>query len=198
MMNPYQVLGVSENASEEEITKAYRKLARKYHPDVNPNNEEALNKMKEINMAYDEIKRIRENGSSYSQNNNSGYNYNNNYYSYNYDDLYQSVIIYMRMGLYPQAWEVLNSIQTRDDKWYYLGSIILFQSNNKEAAISYIKTAMEMNPNNIEYTKYYEYILYNEPQVRKVVVKVPFIFKLIWWFITIRIMISFVSCLMGA
>ena len=38
--------------------------------------------MKEINMAYDEIKRIRENGSSYSQNNNSGYNYNNNYYLY--------------------------------------------------------------------------------------------------------------------
>src|SRR2546425_9045906 len=51
--NFYDILGVSRNASTEEIRKAYRKLARKYHPDINPGNKEAENKFKEISVAYD-------------------------------------------------------------------------------------------------------------------------------------------------
>ncbi len=54
--DPYKVLGVSPDASEEEITKAYRKLAKKYHPDLNPGDAAAAEKMSEINAAYDMIK----------------------------------------------------------------------------------------------------------------------------------------------
>ena len=89
--DPYTVLGVDRNASEEEIKKAYRALAKKYHPDANPNNPEAAEKMKEINAAYDQI----QNPSAYQQqqtynNYNSYSNYNNtsnnNQYFYGFTD----------------------------------------------------------------------------------------------------------------
>ena len=54
--DPYQVLGVSPDASDEEIKQAYRKLAKKYHPDLNPGDEVAAKKMQQINAAYDQIK----------------------------------------------------------------------------------------------------------------------------------------------
>ena len=62
MNDPYAVLGVSKNATEAEITKAYRALARKYHPDLNPGDKTAEAKMKEINAAYEQIKDIRAQG----------------------------------------------------------------------------------------------------------------------------------------
>ena len=55
-MNPYTVLGVAHDASDEDVTKAYKKLAKKYHPDLNPGNQESAAKMSEINAAYDLIK----------------------------------------------------------------------------------------------------------------------------------------------
>ena len=54
--DPYQVLGVSPNASEDEIRQAYRRLAKQYHPDLNPGDKTAAQKMNEINAAYDAIK----------------------------------------------------------------------------------------------------------------------------------------------
>ena len=67
MNDPYQILGVSESASDEEVKKAYRELARKYHPDNyhdNPLADLAQEKMKEINAAYEEITRKRSGGGS--------------------------------------------------------------------------------------------------------------------------------------
>ena len=62
MLDPYSVLGVSRNATDEEIKKAYRKLSRKYHPDANinnPNKDQAEEKFKEVQQAYEQIMRER-------------------------------------------------------------------------------------------------------------------------------------------
>ena len=67
MEDPYKVLGVSASASEEEITQAYRKLAKKYHPDINPGNKNAEKKMQEINAAYEHIKSNKHGGVKYEQ-----------------------------------------------------------------------------------------------------------------------------------
>lgn len=54
--DPYDVLGVSRSASEDEIKTAYRRLAKKYHPDLNPGDTTAAQRMNEVNQAYDQIK----------------------------------------------------------------------------------------------------------------------------------------------
>ena len=65
MNDPYSVLGVSRDASAEEIKRAYRRLAKKYHPDLHPGDPEAARKMNEINAAYEQIKNPNQTNSAY-------------------------------------------------------------------------------------------------------------------------------------
>ncbi len=86
-MDPYRILGVSENATDEEVTAAYRRLARRYHPDLNGGSPEAEEKMKEVNTAYDLIRARRAgkepSGASAQQGNPYyGYGTGNPYYGY--------------------------------------------------------------------------------------------------------------------
>ena len=72
MYDPYAVLGLSRNATDEQIKKAYRSLSRKYHPDANVNNphkEQAEEKFKEIQQAYQQIMYEKEHGASGSYGN---------------------------------------------------------------------------------------------------------------------------------
>jgi molecular chaperone DnaJ len=76
MTDPYQVLGISRNASDEEIKKAYRALSRKYHPDANvnnPNKAQAEEKFKEVQQAYDQIMKEKQSGTA------GGYGYGQTY-----------------------------------------------------------------------------------------------------------------------
>ena len=82
MKDPYKILGVSKNASDDDIKKAYRELVKKYHPDNydanNPLRDLANEKMQEVNEAYDEIQRLRSSSSSSSD------------FNYSYDNAYSS------------------------------------------------------------------------------------------------------------
>ena len=76
MFDPYSVLGISRDASDEEIKKAYRKLSRQYHPDANinnPNKAQAEEKFKEVQQAYEQIMKEKEYGTSGNYNSYGGF-----------------------------------------------------------------------------------------------------------------------------
>lgn len=142
--DPYKVLGVPYGATEEEITKAYRKLVKKYHPDLHPGDQEAAKKMSEINEAYDQIKEEKANQYEYS---NSQANSNGK------TNLYQVAAHFIATGMYVEALNVLSQIQERTAQWYYLSSIANLYTNNKITALNYAKIAVQMEPNNLSYQK---------------------------------------------
>lgn len=163
MFDPYQVLGVSRTASEDEIKKAYRKLSRKYHPDANidnPNAAQAEEKFKQIQQAYEQIMKEKEQGSSYS-----GYDHPFGQYREQEqkepsreDMLFQAASNYIHAGHYKEAMNVLDGIEKRNAMWYYLSAQANRGLGNTVQALENAKRACAMDPHNIEYLRFVEYL----------------------------------------
>ena len=140
--NPYAELGLSPGASEEEVTKAYRKLAKKYHPDLNPNDKSAAEKMARINQAYDMIENNTSRQGTYSG---GGGNYSSD------QSMYVTVARYVNMGLYAQALNLLSRINNRTGRWYYYSAAANYALGNKVTALEHAKIACDMEPGNSEF-----------------------------------------------
>jgi len=142
MNDPYVTLGVSSNATLDEIKTAYRELAKKYHPDnfaSNPDMQKFANeKMKEINEAYDEILRIRRSGST------------------EFVD-YAAIRNLIRNGRLFEADSMLNNVSSsgRNAEWHYLKGTIFLNNGWVNDAERELELAARLEPSNSEYTAAY-------------------------------------------
>lgn len=153
--NPYEVLGISPNASNDEVKKAYRDLSRKYHPDSyvdNPLAGLAEEKFKEVQEAYDQIMRERDGG--YHSGYGNGYGSQNQYQEAptGQDNVQlQAAANYINGRQYQQALNVLSRIQNRSAYWYYLSACANMGMGNNVNALNLARQAQNMEPGNPEY-----------------------------------------------
>ena len=166
MNDPYSVLGVSPSASDDEIKKAYRDLARKYHPDNyqdNPLADLAQEKMKAINEAYDVITKARAGGTSQSSQ-----SYSQSYAQQSYAEqdassaaAYNRIRQAINAGNLTLAEQLLAAIPTRDAEWYFLSGAVAYRKGWMDEAQRNYQIAASMAPGNAEYQQAMQMVRYN-------------------------------------
>ena len=160
--NPYDVLGVSPSASDDEIKKAYRDLTRKYHPDANVDNplaDLAEEKFKEVQEAYDTIMHERSSGSSGSYSYGGSSSGSSGSYSYGGsssqsgapDPRLQAAVNYINSRRFREALNTLDQIPERSAMWYYLSGCANAGLGNNVLARDHAAQAVNMEPNNLQY-----------------------------------------------
>ncbi len=158
MKDPYSVLGVGKNATDDEIKAAYRELARKYHPDNytdNPLSDLASEKMQEINNAYDEIMAERKGGKKTGGRSGAygGGTYSNSSSSSEYADIRR----FINQGRFDDAQSLLDGVpvEARSAEWYFLNGTVLYRRGWFDDAYTSFATACRMDPSNAEYRAAY-------------------------------------------
>lgn len=164
MKDPYSVLGVSPSATDEEVKRAYRELARKYHPDNyhdNPLADLASEKMKEINEAYETITRSREQGGGYGAGG-SAYQrqsaYQQSRTGSGYNAAYSQIRAMINANNLAQAEQMLQNMSSRDAEWNYLMGSVYWRKGWMDEAARYFRTAASMDPTNVEYRNAIQYM----------------------------------------
>lgn len=172
-MNPYEVLGVSETATDEQVRSAYIKLVKKYHPDRYQDSDLkdlANDKLKQVNEAYDTITNMRKNGSAsqntYSGSGFGGYSgssshtssggYSGNYgsgYSGNFSAEFARVRQCINTSSLYEAQAILDGIPLHNAEWHYLYGIVCFRGGDYSSARNYLDRAVSMEPGNAEYRR---------------------------------------------
>lgn len=175
MKDPYQVLGLSRDASEQEVTQTYRKLAKQYHPDLNPGDANAQKKMAEINVAYEEIKSGRAKYQDYSRPQNAqgspgsygnygGFGGFDPFEAFGFgqrsrqqtqqssqQDGFDPVRRYVNAMRYNEALYALSQFNRRSAEWYYLSALANLGLGNRVSAMNHIDEALRMEPGNAVY-----------------------------------------------
>ena len=163
MRDPYEVLGVSRNASQEEIKKAYRELSRKYHPDSYANNplaDLAEEKFKEVQEAYQQIMNGQTESYSYGGSQSYG-GYSNTYQQNTYQQtayqqsgngqMFADVRNMLNARRYHDALNVLRPMGNRTAEWHYCYAVASLGIGNNSDAMDHAQQAVNMEPGNMQY-----------------------------------------------
>lgn len=158
MNDPYKTLGVSPQATDDEVKAAYRELAKKYHPDNyvdNPLSDLATEKMKEINEAYDEVVRQRRSGSGSSRSSGGSYQGNSSGYQ---SSGFRNIRDMISQGRTAEAQAALEAVAYKDRgaEWYFLKGSLMYNKGWVNEAYANYQKAVQMDPNNPEYRQAYE------------------------------------------
>lgn len=151
-MDPYKILNVSPNATDDEIKKAYKQLSKKYHPDANINNPDkahAEEMFKNVQQAYQVIMKQRTSGNSYDTY--GTYGREQNTYQQEGDSYLRAAISYLQSGYYREARNVLDGMSNRNADWYFYSAQAHLGLGNQMEAMEDAKHAVSMNPNNYNY-----------------------------------------------
>lgn len=153
-MNPYEILGVSENADDETIKKAYRELVKKYHPDNykdNPLSDLANEKLQKINEAYEYITKNRSQSKGYGSSQNNSYSYDSSYTYNKSSSKFAYVRTLISQRRFADADAELNRQNDNSAEWHYLKGCVCLSKGWHFEGINHIQTAVNSDPSNAEY-----------------------------------------------